>query len=87
VNTVMFPTAVVMCAAVRETHKADRSLLENEGRIVLGPSRVFRPTPGLCALFAKTGTRCSKTLSKTPSTTTMKPPHSTRTFADVVREG
>jgi hypothetical protein len=64
VNTVMFSTAVVMCAAVRETHKADRSLLENEGRIVLGPSRVFRPTPGLCALFAKTGTRCSKTLSK-----------------------
>lgn len=52
-------------------------------KIVIGPGKFFWPTPGLCSLFVRTGTR--KTLVVPPKPT-LKTSQAKKTFAEVVRE-
>jgi hypothetical protein len=54
-----------------------------DGQLLIGPGRWFRPTPGLVSLFSRTGTgKNPKTYSTPPQTTTHH-----RTYAEVVRIG
>ena len=56
-------------------------------KIFLGPGKVFRPTKGLCALFARTGMR--PRITRTTAQLPVKPqkPYLHRSFAKVVRSG
>lgn len=56
--------------------------------IVLGPGKVFRPTKGLCALFARTGTRSrSRSLPLPPPGRSQTASSPSRSYAEAVKEG
>lgn len=59
-----------------------QGILPGPVRVLIGPGRFFRPTSGLCALFAKTGTRVlPNPITHTPRAPTL---HG-RTYAKVLR--
>jgi hypothetical protein len=72
VNSVMFSSEKGACAVSCNTKKLVWRIQPSPKRIQLGPGKVFRPTPGLCALFARIGTKTSKTLAK-PKPPSRKP--------------
>ncbi|CAD6342779.1 unnamed protein product [Miscanthus lutarioriparius] len=81
------PVDLTACGASVDRESMDRGSLK-----CIGPSKIFWPTKGLCALFRKTGTReISKTLSKPPykpsSAATSSSIAPSQSYADVVRVG
>jgi len=89
-NPAELPVVVTSACVTGERHE----LRESPNLISIGPGKFFRPTPGLCSLFARTAAR--KPLRQPPKHTASSPfaeakrspkPPTKKTFADVVREG
>jgi hypothetical protein len=60
-NPCVFPAAIpiaeVVAAMRGRPSRSDQSILALPKQVSIGPGKFFRPMPGLCSLFARTGTR------------------------------
>jgi hypothetical protein len=84
VNIATSTTELGVTVARGETQNRVHDVCQLPKQVLLGPGKVFRPTPGLCALFRRTGTRNTRkplALPQPPEKLTKK------SYADVVRGG